>query len=65
VQGRHIEQNTAGDDRRERIGAGDVPVLAAQVLVGVEPVPDPAVVAEVVQRVDVRSALSPRCARRS
>ena len=52
-----IDYHTAADDRRIVLGTTDEPVAAAEVVLLVPAVPEHAVVAKVVERVEVRAAV--------
>ena len=53
VQRRNVEHDAAGDDRRVRVGAGLAPSAAAEMLSVAEAVEDAAVVAEMIESIDV------------
>ncbi len=55
--GGHVDQDPPADEGRQAIGPGHPPVQAPQVVVGGEAIPDGAVVAEVVEGVDVGPAV--------
>ena len=57
MHARDIEEDAPRNDRRVLVETALVPDAAAEVLVRRPPVPEHAVVAEVVERVDVRSAV--------